>query len=138
VVGPYRYVRNPLYNLDAGIILGTALLCSNWWLAILTVVYVCQLRMHPYFEERELKARFGETYDRYCRLVPRFIPRRSVWGASTRWVWRAGYGIPILERLDPSRARRALSLFTKLPRGRLLGNSTDPRSGLLGFFAPSR
>jgi hypothetical protein len=32
-----------------------------------------QLRM----EERELRARFGEAYVRYCRLVPRFVPRRT-------------------------------------------------------------
>ncbi len=77
VMGPYRYVRNPLYTMDVGIILATALLSSSWWLAILAVVYVFQLRMHLYFEERELQARFGETYTHYCQLVPRFIPRRT-------------------------------------------------------------
>jgi protein-S-isoprenylcysteine O-methyltransferase Ste14 len=30
-----------------------------------------QLRL----EERELRGRFGTTYVRYCRQVPRFIPR---------------------------------------------------------------
>ena len=75
VKGPYRYVRNPIYILDVGVIFGTALLTSNWWLVILTVAYVIQLRTQVHAEERELKARFGATYDRYCRQVPRFIPR---------------------------------------------------------------
>jgi protein-S-isoprenylcysteine O-methyltransferase Ste14 len=74
VKGPYRYVRNPIYVLDVGVIFGTALLTSNWWLVILTVAYVIQLRTQVHAEERELKARFGVTYERYCRQVPRFIP----------------------------------------------------------------
>jgi protein-S-isoprenylcysteine O-methyltransferase Ste14 len=75
VKGSYRYVRNPIYVLDVGIILGTALLTRNSWLVILTVVYAMQLRTQVHAEERELKVRFGATYDRYCRQVPRFIPR---------------------------------------------------------------
>jgi protein-S-isoprenylcysteine O-methyltransferase Ste14 len=77
VKGPYRYVRNPIYVLDVGVLFGTALLTSNWWLVILTVAYVIQLRTQVHAEERELKARFGATYDRYCRQAPRFIPRFS-------------------------------------------------------------
>jgi hypothetical protein len=44
-------------------------------LVMLTVAYVIQLRTQVHAEERELKARFGAAYDRYCRQVPRFIPR---------------------------------------------------------------
>jgi protein-S-isoprenylcysteine O-methyltransferase Ste14 len=77
VEGPYRFVRNPIYVLDVGVIFGTALLTGSWWLVMLAVVYLLQLRMQVRVEERELKARFGATYDRYCRLVPRFIPRRT-------------------------------------------------------------
>ncbi len=77
VEGPYRFVRNPIYVLDVGVILGTALLTGSWWLVMLAVVYVLQLGIQARAEERELKARFGATYDRYCRLVPRFIPRRT-------------------------------------------------------------
>jgi protein-S-isoprenylcysteine O-methyltransferase Ste14 len=76
VEGPYRFVRNPIYVLDVGVIFGTVLLTGSWWLVILTAVYVLQLRAQVNAEERELKARFGATYDRYCRLVPRFVPLR--------------------------------------------------------------
>jgi protein-S-isoprenylcysteine O-methyltransferase Ste14 len=75
VKGPYRYVRNPIYVLDVGVLFGTTLLTSNWGLMILTAAYVIQLRTQVHTEERELKTRFSVIYDRYCRQVPRFIPR---------------------------------------------------------------
>lgn len=75
VRGPYRYVRNPLYDTDMTLILGTALLTRNWGIVLLLVAYIAQLVMQLRLEERELRVRFGEAYARYCRLVPRFIPR---------------------------------------------------------------
>jgi protein-S-isoprenylcysteine O-methyltransferase Ste14 len=75
VVGPYRYLRNPLYATDMTLIFGAALLTRNWGLVVLLAAYIAQLVMQLRLEERELRARFGATYLRYCRLVPRFIPR---------------------------------------------------------------
>lgn len=75
VAGPYRYVRNPLYDTDMTLILGTALLTQNWGMVILLAAYIAQLVMQLRLEERELRARFGPAYARYCQLVPRFIPR---------------------------------------------------------------
>jgi protein-S-isoprenylcysteine O-methyltransferase Ste14 len=75
VEGPYRYVRNPLYDTDVGVILGTALLSGKWFVVAVLAAYLIQLGMQLYLEKRELKARFGEAYERYCRLVPRFVPR---------------------------------------------------------------
>jgi protein-S-isoprenylcysteine O-methyltransferase Ste14 len=72
--GPYRYVRNPLYDTDFALILGTALLTSNWFLVLLAVLYVAQLALQLPLEERELRARFGRPYGRYCEVVPRFVP----------------------------------------------------------------
>jgi len=74
--GPYRYVRNPLYDTDFALILGTGLLTSSWFLALLAILYAAQLALQLPLEERELRARFGRPYRRYCQLVPRFIPRR--------------------------------------------------------------
>jgi protein-S-isoprenylcysteine O-methyltransferase Ste14 len=75
VVGPYRYVRNPLYDTDMSLILGAALLTRNWGLIVLLMAYIAQLVMQLRLEERELRVRFGTAYVRYCQLVPRFIPR---------------------------------------------------------------
>jgi protein-S-isoprenylcysteine O-methyltransferase Ste14 len=77
VWGPYRYVRNPLYDTDMTLVLGAALLARNWGLLALLAAYIVQLVMQLRLEERELRARFGEPYLRYCQLVPRFIPRRT-------------------------------------------------------------
>jgi protein-S-isoprenylcysteine O-methyltransferase Ste14 len=75
VLGPYRYVRNPLYDTDMTLMLGAALLTRNWGLVLLLAAYIAQLVMQLRLEERELRIRFGDAYARYCRLVPRFIPR---------------------------------------------------------------
>jgi protein-S-isoprenylcysteine O-methyltransferase Ste14 len=74
--GPYRYVRNPLYDTDFALILGTGLLTSSWFLVLLAALYAAQLALQLPLEERELRARFGRPYRLYCQLVPRFIPRR--------------------------------------------------------------
>lgn len=75
--GPYRYVRNPLYVTDFALIMGAALLTSNWGLVVLAVLYAAQLALQLPLEERELRDRFGVPYRRYCELVPRFVPRTT-------------------------------------------------------------
>jgi protein-S-isoprenylcysteine O-methyltransferase Ste14 len=75
VEGPYRYVRNPLYEGDLCLIIGAALLTRSWALVLVAALYVAQLALQLPFEERELRERFGAAYRRYCELVPRFVPR---------------------------------------------------------------
>jgi protein-S-isoprenylcysteine O-methyltransferase Ste14 len=76
IEGPYRYVRNPLYDTDLCLILGTGLLTRRWALVLLAALYLAQLALQLPLEERELRERFGIPYRRYFELVPRFIPRR--------------------------------------------------------------
>jgi protein-S-isoprenylcysteine O-methyltransferase Ste14 len=76
VEGPYRYVRNPLYDTDLCLILGAALLTGSWALVLVATLYLAQLAIQLPLEERELRERFGVPYLRYCELVPRFWPRR--------------------------------------------------------------
>ncbi len=76
VSGPYRYVRNPmisgvLFNLAGEALLFRSPALALWFAAffLANAVYI------PLFEEPGLAKRFGEDYRRYCREVPRWIPR---------------------------------------------------------------
>ncbi|MBM5804518.1 MAG: isoprenylcysteine carboxylmethyltransferase family protein [Candidatus Verstraetearchaeota archaeon] len=75
VQGPYRYVRHPLY-------FGNVLLLIGWWLlldytfllfsAVLLLLWFNFVVAN--FEEKELRAMFGEQYEQYSREVPKIIP----------------------------------------------------------------
>ncbi len=76
VVGPYRWVRNPMYVAVLTVVLGEAWL----FLSSPLVVYagVLAVGFHLFvtgYEERTLRRRFGEEYVAYLRTVPRWIPR---------------------------------------------------------------
>lgn len=76
VVGPYRFVRNPIYVAAFLVIGGEATLL----LSLPLVLYLAALgvAVHVYvlaYEEPRLYKRFGEPYEAYRRSVPRWIPR---------------------------------------------------------------
>src|ERR687890_506200 len=62
VEGPYRYVRNPLYDGDFCLILGAALLTQSWALMLLAALDLGLLAFQLPFEEHELRERFGIPY----------------------------------------------------------------------------
>ena len=75
LVGPYRYVRNPMFLGMLQIVLGEGLYFQS--LAIL--IYLVTLCFFGHFfivlgEERRLEGQFGEEYCRYKREVGRWIP----------------------------------------------------------------
>ena len=81
VKGPYRYVRHPLYS-------DVVLLLLGWWLLLdysflLISALLLLLWFHfvvTRFEERELRAIFGDDYEEYATRVPRIIPFTSELG----------------------------------------------------------
>ena len=81
VRGPYRYVRHPLYSDVVLLLLGWWLLFDYTFLLIsalfLLLWFSCVVTQ---FEERELKALFGNDYEEYARRVPRIIPFTSELG----------------------------------------------------------
>jgi protein-S-isoprenylcysteine O-methyltransferase Ste14/TRAP-type uncharacterized transport system substrate-binding protein len=80
VVGPYRYVRNPMICGVLAMLLGESLILGSVFLLIWTALF--WLVNHGYFllsEEPELLRRFGEAYERYRAAVPRWVPRWSAW-----------------------------------------------------------
>lgn len=75
-VGPYRWVRNPIYIGALLAVVGEAWL----FLALPLLVYAVGMAIsfHLFvmgYEEPTLRRRFGETYGEYLRTVPRWIPR---------------------------------------------------------------
>ena len=77
VQGLYRYVRNPMYVGVTTVLLGeTALFHSSALLYYTAVWFVIVNAFVIFYEEPTLRAKFGESYEQYCRAVGRWIPRR--------------------------------------------------------------
>lgn len=76
VRGLYRYVRNPMYIGILLILLGEAFLFASQGLFVyVAVMFTVYFLVVILYEEPTLKQKFGESYRRYCRNVPRWIPR---------------------------------------------------------------
>ena len=75
-VGPYRYVRNPMYVGASVMLAGYGLYAGSP--AVLLLVAVGLVLAHTFvllYEEPTLRKTFGQTYVDYCRSVHRWLPR---------------------------------------------------------------
>ncbi len=74
--GLYRYVRNPMYLAVLAAIVGQGMLLGQVILfvygACMAAAFIAFVRL---YEEPHLSERFGEEYQAYRRVVPRWIPR---------------------------------------------------------------
>jgi protein-S-isoprenylcysteine O-methyltransferase Ste14 len=76
VVGPYRWVRNPIYVAAFLVVLGEAWLFGS--LALLVYAVLLGLSVHLVvigYEEPSLERSFGGEYVAYRRRVRRWLPR---------------------------------------------------------------
>ena len=76
VLGPYRFVRNPMLLGANLFLIAEAILMQSIPIFVWMVVFV--LLNTVYFamsEEPHLEKRFGQAYQNYKRHVPRWIPR---------------------------------------------------------------
>lgn len=80
VGGPYRYVRNPMYVTVLAVISGQSLLLGRpallLYAAALWLIVASFVR---FYEEPELRRRFGAQYEAYRRAVPAWWPRLRPW-----------------------------------------------------------
>ncbi len=75
-LGFYRYVRNPGYVSVAFILLGETLFFRSVSVGIYAAVLLIGIHLLVVlYEEPILRQRYHESYDEYCRRVPRWIPR---------------------------------------------------------------
>lgn len=73
--GIYARIRHPRYVGSFLAILGACLLAGTRAMWLVAGVWLLLTRITIAFEERELRARFGQEYADYCRRVPGFLPR---------------------------------------------------------------
>lgn len=75
VRGLYRYVRNPMYLGVLSILLSEVLVSGSLALLQYTALWLLVVNVAVLvYEEPNLKSRFGQSYDQYCRHVRRWIP----------------------------------------------------------------
>lgn len=75
-VGPYRWVRNPIYIAALLVVLGEAWLFLSFPLLVYAGVMAVFFHLFVVgYEEPTLRRRFGSAYLEYQRMVPRWIPR---------------------------------------------------------------
>ena len=75
-IGPYRWVRHPLYATGGLLLIAAGLMASNWFVLLLAVVALVLVRIVVVpAEERNLIARFGDAYRDYRRRTGALLPR---------------------------------------------------------------
>jgi protein-S-isoprenylcysteine O-methyltransferase Ste14 len=92
VVGPYRYVRNPMYLAVLAIILGQALLFrSGGTMLYAGMVLVAVVLFVLAYEEPTLEREYGDEYREYRRNVRGWVPRVRPWDGTARPRAAAGH-----------------------------------------------
>jgi protein-S-isoprenylcysteine O-methyltransferase Ste14 len=75
-VGPYKYVRNPMYFGAWLILAGGGLYLRSISMVIFAMAWILVVHLLVVtLEEPGLRRRFGDTYQQYCQRVHRWIPR---------------------------------------------------------------
>jgi protein-S-isoprenylcysteine O-methyltransferase Ste14 len=72
--GPYRYSRNPIYISELALTLGVGLLLRSPAMVLLIPVLffaLTKLAIEP--EERHLREKFGEAFERFRARTPRWL-----------------------------------------------------------------
>jgi protein-S-isoprenylcysteine O-methyltransferase Ste14 len=73
--GPQRHVRHPLYFAVVVFLLGWWLVLDYTLLLFMAFLFFLWFNLVVIrFEEKELKALYGEEYETYAKSVPRFYP----------------------------------------------------------------
>jgi len=73
VDGIFSWLRNPMYVGGTLFLVGLAIALASDWMLVMTVVFGAVIHFGVVRrEERYLEAKFGDSYRRYMRVVPRY------------------------------------------------------------------
>jgi protein-S-isoprenylcysteine O-methyltransferase Ste14 len=74
-VGPYRWVRNPMYVGAGAALFGAAAFYESPALVAFAAAYLVIVHLFVvFYEEPTLERTFGARYADYCNAVPRWMP----------------------------------------------------------------
>ena len=74
-VGPYRWMRHPLYTVGITLFVGIGLMAANWFILLWAVIALVAMRLVVIpREEAHLEAAFGEEYRRYRSATGSLLP----------------------------------------------------------------
>lgn len=74
-VGPYAYVRNPIYTGMLGMLIATGLAMEHWIaLGVAIVLFMIGLVIRVRSEEKLLRDAFGQEFEDYAKRVPAVVP----------------------------------------------------------------
>ena len=72
--GAFRWTRNPMYLGFLVVLLGVAAMLDSWVTMLgPTAFFLAANQWYIPFEERRLRATFGDTYEAYCGRVRRWL-----------------------------------------------------------------
>jgi protein-S-isoprenylcysteine O-methyltransferase Ste14 len=84
--GVFGLVRNPMYLGDLFIFPSYTLLLNPWLTPAFALYHIVRVLRLCAYEEHQMRARWGDQYEQYCRSVPRLVPRVAhVRPALTKW-----------------------------------------------------
>ncbi len=76
-MGPYKYIRHPLYTTFYTLVIGQGILLSNLVVelaGLLAVSFLCLVRIKS--EEEMMLEVFGTEYQEYVKRTGRLVPKR--------------------------------------------------------------
>ena len=74
-VGPYRWIRHPLYATGIALFWSIGLMAASWFILLFALIATVLIRLVVIpLEERELLRKFGDHYARYMRRTGRLLP----------------------------------------------------------------
>lgn len=73
--GPFALCRNPLYVGSFLVCIGYLFMCNRTdaWIAVPVLFWLFHGGAVAY-EEKLLREKFGDPFEKYCKIVPRFVP----------------------------------------------------------------
>lgn len=77
--GIYRYIRHPRYLGRVFVSLSFGFFANNVIGLGVSIIHFSAFIVYSYFEDKELRQRFGEEYITYYKSVPGYIPKFSDW-----------------------------------------------------------